>query len=298
MLSQKAHRAVDHLLLWPRCHGSVSRCRAATIFRAANIAPELVQLERSCLADLSTEELEQQLKKHGACMHTLLLLESMLAAKSLQNKLACDTAGISIQTKPRTKQQQIPPQHADTRPAAAQLDHHQLEQQQQKQHHSQQDRPKHPQHPQQQQQRPPHPAEASRSQQQKQQARSRSRRVAAAAARRALLLEQLANARVQARSRIVRLPLRLSIAGRAKSRRYLTVPVDVEGVSLCVTAPVLEYREFRILVRSETQTSLQLLRWSQKFQSRAGTPLCASTSNPAGMFAASWPFRTVSNVAA
>lgn len=29
------------------------------------IAPEMVQLERSCLADLSTEELEQQLKKHG-----------------------------------------------------------------------------------------------------------------------------------------------------------------------------------------------------------------------------------------
>jgi hypothetical protein len=64
---------------------------------------------------------------------------------------------------------------------------------------------------------------------QRQHIKSRSRRVAAAAARRALLLEELALARVQARSRIVRLPLRLSIAGRAKSRRYLTVPVDVEG---------------------------------------------------------------------
>lgn len=64
---------------------------------------------------------------------------------------------------------------------------------------------------------------------QQQQIKARARRVAASAARRALLLEQLANARVQARSRIVRLPLRLSIAGRAKSRRYLTLPVDVEG---------------------------------------------------------------------
>lgn len=59
--------------------------------------------------------------------------------------------------------------------------------------------------------------------------KARARRVAAAAARRALLLEKLATARVQARSKIVRLPLRLSIAGRAKSRRYLTLPVDVEG---------------------------------------------------------------------
>jgi hypothetical protein len=59
--------------------------------------------------------------------------------------------------------------------------------------------------------------------------KARQRRVAASAARRALLLEQLALARVQARSRIVRLPLRLSIAGRTKSRRYLTVPVDMDG---------------------------------------------------------------------
>jgi hypothetical protein len=64
---------------------------------------------------------------------------------------------------------------------------------------------------------------------QRQHVKARQRHVAASAARRALLLEQLALARVQARSRIVRLPLRLSIAGRAKSRRYLTVPVDMEG---------------------------------------------------------------------
>lgn len=64
---------------------------------------------------------------------------------------------------------------------------------------------------------------------QRQHLKARQRRVAASAARRALLLERLAQARVQARSRIVRLPLRLSIAGRAKSRRYLTVPVDMEG---------------------------------------------------------------------
>lgn len=64
---------------------------------------------------------------------------------------------------------------------------------------------------------------------QRQPAKARQRRVAASAARRALLLEQLALARVQARSKIVRLPLRLSIEGRAKSRRYLTVPVDMDG---------------------------------------------------------------------
>lgn len=225
-------------LLWPaqRCNGSVQfRCRAATICRAANIAPDLVQLERSCLADLSTEELELQLQKHGACA-SFCRSQWWLPDPLRTKQLACDaheSAGISIQAKPRTKQQ-IPPQHADTqRPAAGPQadDHHQQEQQRQKQqHHSQQiDRPKHPQQ-QQQQQRPPHPQGAEvRTQQQQQQARSRSRRVAAAAARRALLLEQLANARVQARSRIVRLPLRLSIPGRAKSRRYLTVPVDVEG---------------------------------------------------------------------
>jgi hypothetical protein len=54
--------------------------------------------------------------------------------------------------------------------------------------------------------------------------------VAALAERRALLLACLAAARVEARARIVRLPLRLTIAGRAGSRRYLTLPVDVGGM--------------------------------------------------------------------
>jgi hypothetical protein len=45
--------------LWP-----VQRA-CSVIRRTANIATELVHLERSCLADLSTEELELQLKKHG-----------------------------------------------------------------------------------------------------------------------------------------------------------------------------------------------------------------------------------------
>lgn len=47
-------------LLWP-----VQRRCSKVACRTANIAPDLVQLERSCLADLSTEELELQLKKHG-----------------------------------------------------------------------------------------------------------------------------------------------------------------------------------------------------------------------------------------
>jgi hypothetical protein len=62
------------------------------------------------------------------------------------------------------------------------------------------------------------------------QAASRAARVAASNKRRSALLARLAAARVAARAKIVRLPLRLSIAGRAGSRRYLTVPVDVEGV--------------------------------------------------------------------
>lgn len=37
------------------------------------IAPEMVQLERSCLADLSTDELEQQLKKHGGSCSAFML---------------------------------------------------------------------------------------------------------------------------------------------------------------------------------------------------------------------------------
>lgn len=63
--------------------------------------------------------------------------------------------------------------------------------------------------------------------------KGRAQRVAEDQARRLLLLERLAQARVAARAQIVRLPLRLSIAGRAGSRRYLTLPVDVEGEGLC-----------------------------------------------------------------
>jgi hypothetical protein len=71
MLSKRAHSSDHLLLLAPRCHCSVQlRCRAATFCRASNIAPELVQLERSCLADLSTEELLELGKKHGGCVHT------------------------------------------------------------------------------------------------------------------------------------------------------------------------------------------------------------------------------------
>jgi hypothetical protein len=33
----------------------------------------MVQLERSCLADLSTDELEQQLKKHGGSCSAFML---------------------------------------------------------------------------------------------------------------------------------------------------------------------------------------------------------------------------------
>lgn len=70
---------------------------------------------------------------------------------------------------------------------------------------------------------------------------SRSSHVAAAAAKRSQLLSKLAAARVAARAKIVRLPLRLTIAGRAGSRRYLTVPVDVEGKrhDSCMQCPEL-----------------------------------------------------------
>jgi hypothetical protein len=63
-------------------------------------------------------------------------------------------------------------------------------------------------------------------------ATARAKQLAAEQSKRRQLLSRLAAARVEARLKIVRLPLRLTIAGRASSRRYLTVPVDVEGEQL------------------------------------------------------------------
>lgn len=61
--------------LWPVQR---TRCSRVILRAQVNIAPEMVQLERSCLADLSTEELEQQLKKHGGCGYTGAVLISCM----------------------------------------------------------------------------------------------------------------------------------------------------------------------------------------------------------------------------
>lgn len=63
----------------------VQRRRAGIGRSVAKLAPELVQLERSCLADLSTEELELQLKKHGKPGHLApsYLLHCILARDTL-----------------------------------------------------------------------------------------------------------------------------------------------------------------------------------------------------------------------
>ena len=70
----------DQRKLWP-----VQRRCCSVACRVTNVAPEMVQLERSCLADLSTEELELQLRKHGegTCSELPMLCFSGLAHKSL-----------------------------------------------------------------------------------------------------------------------------------------------------------------------------------------------------------------------
>jgi len=72
--------------LHPNCWSDqrpVQRRCSSVVRRTANVAPELVQLERSCLADLSTEELELQLKLHGVLQLTMMMLRPRLEIEFL-----------------------------------------------------------------------------------------------------------------------------------------------------------------------------------------------------------------------
>ncbi|KAI8476171.1 MAG: hypothetical protein J3K34DRAFT_514145 [Monoraphidium minutum] len=73
-------------------------------------------------------------------------------------------------------------------------------------------------------------------------------------ASRAALLQRLAARRLAERARVVRLPLRLTFAGRRSSRRYLTVPVDVGDIGFVDF--LLEAGAYQCLISAELRARL------------------------------------------